>query len=50
MTKETMIECMEHLEEGMNRTVWERKDWRDNLLWYICFILYELLKEKVRTK
>lgn len=50
MTKEAIIECMRALEDGMCRTKFEGKGWKDNLIWYLCFACYMLLKERYKEK
>lgn len=50
MTRASIIECLNRFEEGMCKTKFERKDWRDNLLWYLCWAMSEILKEKLKEK
>jgi len=50
LTRASIIECMHLLEDGMCKTKFERKDWRDNLLWVLCWVEMERLKKDLKEK
>lgn len=45
-----MIECMEEMQLGMEKTTIQRDIWQSNLIWWMCKAIYLLLENAVRKK
>lgn len=49
MTKrEQMIECMDAMQKGMERTAMQRDMWQSELIWWICKSLFLLLEQAIK--
>lgn len=46
--REQTIECIEALDEGMERLM-TRDIWQDRLVWWLCKAVKLLLEERIKT-
>lgn len=44
--REQVLECMDAMERGMERTATQRDIWQSDLIYWICKALYLLLKKE----
>lgn len=42
--REQIVECMEVMQKGMERTATQRDMWQSDLIWWICKALFLLLE------
>ena len=51
MTKrEQMIECMDAMQKGMERTAMQRDMWQSELIWWMCKALCLLLEKAIKNE
>ena len=45
--REQIIECMDAIQQGMERTAMQRDMWQSDLIWWMCKAIFLLLKKEV---
>ena len=51
MTKrQQMLECIDAMQKGMERTATQRDMWQSELIWWMCKALCLLLERAVKAK